>query len=162
MSDTSGSRQYVLFRVGSEEYGLPIARVSSIIRYEPSTPVPRAPVTVEGVINLRGRVIPVVDVGKRLFDRTLEPSSSSRIIVAEGEGGVVGLAVDSASEVATVDLASIMPAPETALSSETADAFEGVVEYADRLVILLDLDKALPRTAYEAAAGDLAEGDEDV
>ncbi len=162
MSDTGDTRQYVLFHVGVEEYGLPISRVSSIIRYEPSTPVPRAPIVVEGVINLRGRVIPVVDIGRRLFDRGFEPTPSSRIIVAEGEGGVVGLAVDAASEVATVAISSILPAPETALSTDTAEAFEGVVEYADRLVILLDLDKALPRGEYESAAEASTEGDEDV
>ena len=67
------TRQYVLFRIGAEEYGLPIGKVSSIIRFEPSTHVPRAPVSVEGVINLRGRVIPVVNLGKRLFDSEFTP-----------------------------------------------------------------------------------------
>lgn len=163
MAGSEESRQYVLFHVGSEEYGLPISKVSSIIRYEPATPVPRAPAAVEGVINLRGRVIPVIDLGKRLFDTALEHTATSRIVVAEGEAGAVGLAVDGASEVATVEIGQILPPPETALSSETTDAFEGVVEHEGRLVILLDLDKAVPKSEYDSSATDeLQEGDDDV
>ena len=74
--------------------------------------------------------------------------------MAEGEGGSVGLVVDAASEVATVEGGSVMPPPRTVLSSDTAEAFEGVVHYQGRLVILLDLDAAIPRAEYEGAAGD--------
>jgi purine-binding chemotaxis protein CheW len=150
----SDTRQYVLFRIGAEEYGLPIAKVSSIIRYEPATPVPRAPEAIEGVINLRGRVVPVVNLGKRLFGTTFEPTPRSRIVVAEADGGPVGLAVDAASEVATVDADAVMAPPETALTSETAEAFEGVVHYDGRLIILLDLDRALPRVEFEGGTAD--------
>jgi len=150
-------RQYVLFRIGAEEYGLPIEKVSSIIRYEPSTRVPRAPVSVEGVINLRGRVIPVVNLGKRLFDSEFTPSPHARIVVAEGEGGSVGLVVDAAAEVATVEGDAVMPPPQTALSSDTSEAFEGVVHYQGRLVILLDLDAAIPRAEYTVAAVEASE-----
>ena len=151
------TRQYVLFRIGAEEYGLPIEKVSSIIRYEPSTRVPRAPVSVEGVINLRGRVIPVVNLGKRLFDSEFTPSPHARIVVAEGEGGSVGLVVDAAAEVATVEGDAVMPPPQTALSSDTSEAFEGVVHYQGRLVILLDLDAAIPRAEYAVAAVEASE-----
>jgi purine-binding chemotaxis protein CheW len=155
-------RQYVLFRLGPEEYGLPIARVSSIIRYEPATRVPRAPDVVDGVINLRGRVIPVVNLARKLFDTDFHPTASSRIVVAEAEAGQVGLAVDAASEVISVLASDILPAPETALSAETAETFEGVVHHDGRLIILLDLDKALPRADYESSpTGDSTEGDDD-
>jgi purine-binding chemotaxis protein CheW len=157
------TRQYVLFRLGPEEYGLPIAKVSSIIRYEPATPVPRSPEVVEGVINLRGRVIPVVNLARKLFDNEFHPTPSSRIVVAEGDSGQVGLAVDSASEVVTLVIADILPPPETALSAETAEAFEGVAHHGDRLIILLDLDKALPRADYDATqSADAPEGDANV
>lgn len=163
MTVADDTRQFVLFRIGPEEYGLPIDKVSSIIRYEHSTPVPRAPAIVEGVINLRGQVIPVVNLGQRLFDREFVPGATSRIVVAEGDAGAVGLAVDAASEVASIPLADILPPPETALSSEIAEAFEGVAQHGDRLVILLDLDKALPRGEYDSASSSgLTEGDEDV
>jgi purine-binding chemotaxis protein CheW len=146
------TRQYVIFRLGDEEYGLPIEQVSSIIRYEEATPVPHAPTAVEGVINLRGRVIPVVDLKRLLLDTQFEPTTVSRIVVAEGEGGRVGLAVDAASEVASIDTDAIMATPETALTSDTMEAFEGVVNHGSGLVILLNLDKALPRAEYDRAA----------
>jgi purine-binding chemotaxis protein CheW len=156
-------RQYVLFRLGPEEYGLPIAKVSSVIRFEPATRVPRAPAVVDGVINLRGRVIPVVNLARKLFDAEFSPTSASRIVVAEVEAGQIGLAVDAASEVVSVRVADILAPPETALSAETAEAFEGVVHHDGRLIILLDLDKALPRADYESSqAGDTTEVDEDV
>ncbi len=141
-------RQYVLFRLGTEEYGLPIERVQSIIRYEVPTPVPHAPEMVEGVINLRGQVIPVIDLSQRLLGQPHEVSASSRIVVAEGDSGLVGLAVDSAHEVATFAADEIMPTPAAALTAETAEAFEGVANYGERLVILLDPEKALPRVSY--------------
>lgn len=144
--------QYVLFRLGGEEYGLPIEQVSSIIRYEPVTPVPHAPSSVEGVINLRGHVIPVVNLKRKLLGAEFEPSVTSRIVVAEGEAGMVGLVVDAANEVATVSLADVRPTPETALTAETADAFEGVASHAGRLVILLNLDRALPSSEYGRVA----------
>lgn len=143
-----GGRKYVLFRLGDEEYGLPIERVQSIIRYESATPVPRAPEFVQGVINMRGKVIPVVDIAKRLVGVTFEPGPSARIVVTEGEAGLVGLAVDSASEVAPIADDDVKPPPESALTPETTRALEGVAEYQGRLVILLDLDQAIPSGEY--------------
>ena len=84
------SSQYVIFRVGAEEFGLPIAQVSSIIRYEPATPVPRSPDMVEGVINLRGRVVPVVALGRKLFGTDPSATASTRIVIAEAATGPVG------------------------------------------------------------------------
>jgi len=157
------TKQYVLFRLGPEEYGLPIEKVSSVIRFEAATPVPRAPRSVDGVINLRGRVIPVVNLSEKLFGTDFHPTPVSRIVVAEGEAGLVGLAVDAASEVVSIEGAEIMPPPETVLTTETAEAFEGVAKCGERLIILLDLDKALPRTDYETpATSDATEDDADV
>jgi purine-binding chemotaxis protein CheW len=141
--------QYVLFRLGTEEYGLPIEQVSSIIRFEQATPVPRAPDAVDGIINLRGHVIPIVNLKRRLLGQGFEPSSTSRIVVAEGEAGMVGLVVDAANEVATISLDEVRPAPEGTLTPETAEAFEGVASHEGHLVILLNLDKALPGSDYE-------------
>lgn len=154
---SSAGGQYVLFRVGSEEYGLPISCVSSIIRYEHVTPVPRAPRAVQGVIDLRGRVIPVVDLGKRLFGADFEPMPRSRIIVTESDGGEIGLAVDSATEVATFAADELMPTPAAVLAPEIADAFEAVVHLGERLVILLDLDRILPRAEYEIPGAEAPE-----
>ncbi len=154
------SRQYVLFHLGTEEYGLPIGRVQSIIRYEAPTPVPHAPSGVEGVINLRGQVIPVIDLSMRLLGVPFVGAPTSRIVVAEAVTGLVGLAVDSASEVVSIPVDEIRPAPAAALSLDTADAFEGVANHGNRLVILLDAEKALPRPEFSTVA--IQEGDADV
>ena len=151
------SRQYVLFRAGSEEYGLPISRVSSIIRFETVTPVPRAPRAVLGVIDLRGRVIPVVDLGRKLFGTVFDPAPRSRIIVTEGDEGPVGLAVDGASEVATFAPDDLMAAPAGAVAPDIADAFEAVVHLGERLIILLNLDRILPRAEFEVPVADVPE-----
>lgn len=149
----SGSA-YVIFRLGDEEFGLPVDVVSGIIRYEPATPVPRAPEVVLGVINLRGRVVPIVDLRRRFRNESFVPQPSSRIIVAEGEAGPVGIAVDAANEVTTIDDDELRPVPEGVLGPETARAFSAVVERDDKLVILLDLDEAIPRAEYASAAHD--------
>lgn len=141
----SDARSYVVFRLGSEEYGIAIERVQSIIRYEEPTPVPRAPGIVQGVINMRGRVIPVIDLSKRLKGTQFTPSAHARIVVAESEAGLLGLAVDAASEVASIPLTAVQPAPDGVLSPETASAITGVAEREGRLVVLLDLDETVPR-----------------
>lgn len=158
-STTSGTGQYVLFRLCGEEYGLPIASVQSIIRYEEPTPVPHAPEGVEGVFNLRGQVLPLIDLGRKLRGEPITVTPSSRIVVAEAGMGPVGLAVDLVHEVASLSLSDIRPAPEGALGGDMADAFVGVANYGDRLVILLDPEKALPKPAFSAGA---LEGDANV
>jgi purine-binding chemotaxis protein CheW len=157
-------RSFVLFRLGSEEFGLAIEKVRSIVRYESATPVPRAPDSVQGVVNMRGQVIPLLDLSRRLRQVEFVPSATSRIIVAEGEAGTVGLAVDEANEVASIPVESIKPPPESVLTEETAHAFEGVTERDDGLVILIDLDQAIPRTEYAhvIAAEAAQEGGSDV
>jgi len=160
-SASSEVRQYVLFELCGEEYGLPISRVQSIIRFEPPTPVPHAPEGIEGVFNLRGQVLPLIDLGWRLRGEPINPTPASRIIVAESGLGAVGLAVDVVHEVATLAVSGISPAPQAAVASEMADAFEGVASYGERLIILLDSDKALPKPVFSATAA-AQEADPDV
>ncbi|MDO8848226.1 MAG: chemotaxis protein CheW [Coriobacteriia bacterium] len=160
-SVSTEQRQYVLFDLCGEEYGLPIARVQSIIRFEQPTPVPHAPEGIEGVFNLRGQVLPLIDLGRRLRGAAIEPTPASRIIVADSGLGAVGLAVDVVREVASLNVADIRPAPQAAVASEMADAFEGVANYGERLIILLDPDKALPKPVFSTAAG-AQEADPDV
>jgi len=156
-------QSFVTFRLGREDYALPIAKVESIIRYEPSTPVPRAPAAVAGVINLRGRIIPVIDLSSRLRDVAFEPGPQARIIIAEGAAGSVGLAVDAASEVIRVAEESILEPPENMLSAGVMEMIVGVLELNDKLVILLDLDHAVPQTEYAGMASTIdMEGESDV
>jgi purine-binding chemotaxis protein CheW len=158
VTDVSGTRRsFVIFRLGREEYGLPIATVGSVIRWEPATAVPRAPEGVMGVINLRGRVIPVLDLGRRFGQEPFEPTPTARIIVAEGNAGGVGIAVDAAKEVGSFSEEDIRPVPEGILSADTARAFTGVVEREGSLVILVDLDEAMPRSEFASAMGDTIE-----
>lgn len=163
MADTAGSG-YVIFRLGDEEYGLPVESVNSIIRYEAATPVPRAPAAVLGVINLRGRVIPVVDLLRRFRGKSFEPTVSSRIVVADAAAGAVGIAVDAANEVTTIEESALRPVPDGVLSQETIRAFRAVVERDGNLIILLELDEAMPRAEYAAAygAGEQEAGELDV
>ncbi len=162
MNDQAIGTNYVVFRLGGEEYGLPVAQVNSIIRYEESTPVPRAPKAVLGVINLRGRVVPVVDLRRRFTGEPFAPAPGSRIVVAEGRSGPVGLAVDTASEVTGFADDEVRPVPDAVLTSETARAFLGVVEREGGLVILLDLDEAVPTSEYEGTAGSSTQGERGV
>lgn len=150
---------YVLFRLTAEQYGLPIDKVQSIIRYEEPTPVPRAPEFVQGVINLRGRVIPVVDLTQRLFGSPFTPTLSSRIVVAEGDAGLLGLAVDEANEVVTIPDDSVRPTPDAVLSENTAEAFAGVADHGGRLIVLLNLEQVVPNTGHAQLAVQEAAGE---
>lgn len=152
MSETvAPSRSFVLFRLGDEEFGLPVTSVISIIRYEVPTSVPRATDAVLGVINLRGRVIPVMDLRRRFSGEPFAPGPMSRIIVAEMSSGPLGVAVDAASEVASFPEADIRAIPEGVVGAEAARAFSGMVERAGGLVMLVDLEEALPRVEYTGA-----------
>lgn len=144
-------RQAVLFTLGDQEYGLPVERVTSIIRYEQPTPVPHAPDYVEGVINLRGQIVPVVDLGRRLFSAPSERSSAARVIVTETATGLVGFAVDSAHEVARIPASAVMQPPESMAASDLAEAFEGVADHEGRLVILLLPDKLVPSVGFTSS-----------
>lgn len=144
MSGDPSGTTYVLFQLGSMEYGLPVAAVESIVRFETPTPVPRASDDVLGVVNLRGRVLPVIDLGLRFSGTPFVPGSMSRIIVVEGGAGALGVAVDHASEVTTFSEDAIKPVPESVLGPHTARAFAGMVERPEGLVVLLDPNEAVP------------------
>ncbi len=158
-SDISGGI-YVLFRLGDEEYGIGIEKVRSIIRYEEPTVVPRAPASIQGVVNLRGKVIPVLDLTKRMQLGEFAPGPAARIVVAEGSGGMVGLAVDAASEVVTIPEEDIKPAPEGAVTADTEAMFAGVAEVGEKLVILLELDAAVPDSEYAQVGSDRVAGED--
>ena len=106
--------QIVGLRIGRETLGLPISMVREIVRVPEITPVPNAPPHIEGVINLRGRIIAVIDLGKRFGEAPIERNSKSRIVVVEMEERLVGLLVNSASEVLRIAPSEI-EAPQNAL-----------------------------------------------
>lgn len=133
--------QLVTFRLANEEYGLPITKVREINRLVPVTKLPQTPSFMEGIINLRGRIIPVIDLRKR-FQMSVAPhDDDTRIIIVDISGQIVGVTVDAVTEVVRLHTANIEPSPATvALDSQYID---GVGKIDDRLIILLNIDKVL-------------------
>ncbi len=140
--------QLVSFLIGKEEFGADILSVREIIRPTTITSVPQAPSFIEGIINLRGHVVPVVDLRKRFGMEASEQSQDSRIIVVELGSRVVGFMVDAVSEVIRIDRSITEPPPEL-VSSIEARYITGVAKLNDRLLILLDLEQVLQERELE-------------
>ena len=144
----TGVLQLVSFNLGDEEYGVDILRVQEINRMVHITRVPKAPEFVEGVINLRGKVIPIVDLRKR-FGLVAKPhDKNTRIIVVDIDGRTVGLIVDGVSEVLRFSMDTIEPPPPM-VTGVDAEYIWGVGKLEDRLLILLDLSKVLANEEKE-------------
>lgn len=136
--------QVVVFQLEKELYGADISVVLEVSPLHRVTKVPRTPAYIEGVINLRGRVIPVVDLRKRLGLPVTPPTKSTRIAVAEIEGGKIGMIVDAVVEVLRVPANSVEP-PSPMMSKVDSDNVMGIAKVDDRLIILLDLARVLSR-----------------
>ncbi len=134
--------QIVGFRVGRETFGIPIAQVHEIVRVPEITAVPNAPEFVEGVMNLRGKIVPVVDMRKRFGEQVPQPSNRNRVVVAEVDRKLVGLIVDTASEVLKIPSSQVEPAPSVFQEGEVSYV-TGMGKLRDRLIILIDLSKVL-------------------
>ena len=134
--------QLVTFSIGSEEFGVDILKVIEIIRTMEITKVPKAPPFVEGVINLRGTVIPIIGLRRRFGLADKPEDSDTRIIVIAINGMSVGFVVDSVSEVLRLQANTVEPAPPV-VAGVDSDYISGVGKLEDRLLILLDLDKLL-------------------
>ena len=141
---TEKEMQLVGFRVGRETYGVPIAMVREIVRPLEITPVPDAPAHVEGVVNLRGRIIPVIDLRKRFREAEIVAGKKNRILVVEAGERVAGLLVDAASEVLKIPRSAIEPPPEV-LQQEGLDYITGMGKRDGRLIVLVDLEKLMQR-----------------
>lgn len=134
--------QLVVFRLGNEEYGVPITQVKEINRLTTATKVPKSPAFVEGIINLRGQIIPIIDMKKR-FDLPLsEYTGEARVIVIQVGQQTFGVEVDAVSEVLRINTDNIEGAPSI-VSGIDARYITGVAKVGERLLILLDLDKLL-------------------
>jgi len=148
-SGAGDERQLVVFQLGGELYGVEISRVHEIIRLQTVTRVPRAPAFVEGVINLRGKVIPVVDLRRRFGLPSAEHTRASRIVVVEIGDQVVGIIVDGVSEVLRIGESTVEP-PSPVVAGIDSEHIHGIAKLPDRLVILLDLDRVLARDERRA------------
>jgi len=130
--------QVVSFRLASEEYGVDISQVQEIIRMVEITHVPRAPHFMEGVINLRGQLIPIIDLRTRFGMPRAEHTKSTRIVVTEIGNKRVGIVVDSVSEVLNIPMENVEDAPDM-IAGVGTEYIQGVGKVNDRLIILLDL-----------------------
>lgn len=134
--------QMVTFRIGEEEFGVDIIAVKEIIRLMQITMVPRAPEFIEGVINLRGKVIPVVNMRKRFNKPQHTPDSSTRIVVMELDQKIVGFLVDGVSEVLRIPKTTVEDPPPV-VAGIGSEYIRGIGKLDNRLLILLDLDHLL-------------------
>ncbi len=134
--------QIVGFRVGNETYGVPITSLHEIVRVPEITAVPDAPEYMEGVINLRGKIVSVIDLRKRFGIKETGASRRNRILVVEHNGRLNGLIVDSASEVLKIAATDIEP-PPAVLQEGGLNCVTGLGKYRGRLIMLLDTSKLL-------------------
>ncbi len=155
-STTESLLQLVTFKVAEEEYGVDILSVQEIIRHTGITKVPSAPAFVEGILNLRGKVIPIVDMRKRFGLVSKEPDPQTRIVVFALESGVIGCLVDSVSEVLRLP-ASMVDAAPAVVSGVDSKYIRGVgrlgSERDGRLLILLDSGQMLTVEEMDALHG---------
>jgi purine-binding chemotaxis protein CheW len=136
--------QLVSFKIGEEEFGVDILKVQEINRMLDVTRVPNAPEYVDGVINLRGKVIPIIDLRRRFGMDRKEHDKNTRIVVVELSGKIVGFVVDAVSEVLRIP-GSVTEPPPSIVAGIDADYITAVGKLEDRLLILLDLERVLSR-----------------
>lgn len=133
--------QLVSFNLEKEEYGVNVLKVREIIRLPSITRVPNTPGYVEGVINLRGKVIPIMSMRRKFGLAEVDYDKSTRIMVMEVDGELMGFIVDAVSEVIRISQNEIQPPPPVVTSGVDQECMAGVINQADRLLILLDLEK---------------------
>jgi purine-binding chemotaxis protein CheW len=144
------------FQIGRETYGVPITSLHEIVRVPEITVVPDAPDYLEGVINLRGKIVSVMDLRKRFGIKHAELKKGNRILVVEHSGRLAGLIVDSASEVVKIPSEDV-EAPPAAFQEGGLNCVSGLGKVRGRLIVLLDMNKLLAPASLLHAAG-TAEG----
>ncbi len=156
----SDETQLVVFVMENEEFACSITEVREVLKMVKVTPLPRSLDYIEGVINMRGDVIPVINLRKRFGLTEEEQNDDSRIIIVEVQEKMVGLIVDAVSEVIRIEKSQIQPAPVQTTGGKT-DHITGVGKKDDRMIIILDLDKILT-TEEQIALDDLSKAGREV
>jgi purine-binding chemotaxis protein CheW len=134
--------QLVSFMLAEEEYGVEVLKVREIIRMPTITKMHNALQYVEGIINLRGKVIPILSMRRRFGLQEIENSGQTRIIIMDVAGGLIGFIVDGVSEVIRIQSSEIQPPPSMVLSGGIEQEFiTGVFNHAERLLIVMDIDR---------------------
>ena len=152
---TAGVEQYLTFQLAGEEYGVDILRVQEIKGWEKATRIPHAPHYVLGVINLRGAVVPIIELRRRFAVESVDFGPTTVVIVVKvasdrGER-TVGMVVDAVCEVYNVPVGDIRPPPEVGAGVDTAFV-RGLATMDEKMLILLDIDKLIVETIFEGAA----------
>jgi purine-binding chemotaxis protein CheW len=132
--------QLVSFHLDNEEYGVEVLKVREIIRMINITHMPNTPPYVEGIINLRGKVIPIISMRKRFGLMESEANSQTRIIIMDVGGELLGFTVDAVSEVIRISASEIQPSPTMAAGGIDQEFISGVTNHGERLLVLLNLD----------------------
>lgn len=146
VSDSLGELiQLVSFNLDQEEYGVDVLKVREIIRMPIVTRVPNTPYYVEGVINLRGKVVPIICMRKKFSLTETENDKQTRIMVMDMEGELMGFIVDAVSEVIRISGSEIQPSPSMVAGGIDQECIAGVINQADRLLVLLNLEKMFSR-----------------
>ncbi|HEX5377261.1 MAG TPA: chemotaxis protein CheW [Phenylobacterium sp.] len=143
--------ELIMVQIGDQQFAIDIMSVREIRGWTPSTPLPHAPHYVRGMINLRGLILPVVDLGSRLGLASTQPDSSSVVVVAEISGRQVGLLVDAVCDILLVTENMLQETPDVG-ASVIQDFVQGVMTTEDGIVTLLRLDEVLPNGPESAAA----------
>lgn len=139
---TTGAREYLTFRLDQEEYGIDILKVQEIRGYEPPTRIAHAPAFIKGVVNLRGTIIPIVDMRLKFNCSKAEYNSFTVVIILNLRNRVVGIVVDSVSDVMELSAESIRPAPDIESVIDN-DCIMGLGSVGERMLILLDIEKLM-------------------
>ena len=148
MAEEDTSFQLVTFQLGDELYGVDIMDVKEIVKTQNVRPIPNAPFYVEGIINLRGNVVTVIDTRARFGIPPAEVTDNTRIMIIESEKHVIGILVDSVAEVADLNTADIDDTPNVG-TEENAQFISGVCNRKDDLLILIDLTKLFTETEWK-------------
>jgi purine-binding chemotaxis protein CheW len=146
----AGSQELISFRIGQQEFCVDIMAVREIRGWTPATPLPQTPAFVRGVINLRGAVLPIVDLASRLGLGAAEPTARHVIIVVRIGEQMVGLLVDAVCDILTITQDMLQPTPDVACDSVKAFV-NGIMAIEGRMISLISLDRVLPSLEAEAA-----------
>jgi purine-binding chemotaxis protein CheW len=152
-SNVAGAdRELIAFRIGEQEFCVDIMNVREIRGWTPATPLPRSPSYMKGVINLRGTVLPIIDLGARFGLETTEPTARHVIMVAHIGSRMVGLLVDAVSDIVQLTDSTIQPTPDVA-SDHVKTFVQGIFAVeGGRMISLIDLDHVLPAVSEAEAA----------
>ncbi len=147
-SISQGARELIAYRIGDQEFSVNIMSVREIRGWTQATPMPHAPAYVRGVINLRGAVLPIIDMSARLGMKEAEPTPRHVIIVAQVKSKTVGLLVEAVSDILTITDDNIQPVPEISSDLEKQYA-RGILAIDKRMICLIELEALFPEKAHD-------------